>query len=148
MLNIVLDEDNLRSRLQIEFDRGRQTAFRELALDVATEERWLTRQKLELVLVDEIHGVTAGREGDGKLGITLVELGTHPLVEQLQVFRLRLTGSDMVENTDEYRVALPIHLGEFDAHELELLEYLGIEEEAAAIERIQQSAVVLPYHRL
>ena len=145
---VVLDEDNLCSRLQIEFDWGRQTVFGELALDVATEERWLARQELELVLIDVIHGVATGREGDGKFGITLVELGTHPLVEQLQVFHLCLTGADMVEDIDEYGVALAIHLFEFDAHELELLENLGIEEETTTIERIQQSAVVLPYHRL
>ena len=54
----------------------------------------------------------------------------------------------MVEDADEDRVALAINFLEFDADELELLEDLGIEEEAAAIERIQQSAVVLPYHRL
>ena len=53
----------------------------------------------------------------------------------------------MVEDADEYGVALSIYLGEFDAHELKLLEYLGIEEETAAVERIQQPAVVLPYHR-
>ena len=75
-------------------------------------------------------------------------MGTHSLVEQLQVFHLRLTGADMVEDADEYGVALSIYLGEFDAYELKLLEYLGIEEETAAVERIQQSAVVLPYHRL
>ena len=54
----------------------------------------------------------------------------------------------MIKDTDEYGVALTIYLGELDAHELELLEYLGIEEETTAIERIQQSAVVLPYHGL
>ena len=95
-LDIILDKDNLCSGLQVKFDRGRQTAFRKLALDIAPEECWLSWQEFELVLVDEIYGVAAGGEGDGKLGITLVELGTHPLVEQLQVFHLRLTGSDMV----------------------------------------------------
>lgn len=147
MLDIILDKDNLCSGLQVQFYRGRQTAFRKLALDIAPEECWLSWQELELVLVDEIHGVTAGGEGDGKLGITLVELGTHPLVEQLKVLTLRLTGSDMVEDADEDRVALAINFLEFDADELELLEDLGIEEEAAAIERIQQFAVLLLHHR-
>ena len=72
VLDIILDKDNLCSGLQIQFDRGRQTAFRKLALDIAPEECWLSWQEFELVLVDEIHGVTAGGEGDGKLGITLV----------------------------------------------------------------------------
>ena len=74
-------------------------------------------------------------------------MGTHPLVEQLKVLTLRLTGSDMVEDADEDRVALAINFLEFDADERELLEDLGIEEEAAAIERIQQFAVLLLYHR-
>ncbi len=39
-----------------------------------------------------------------------IQFSTHPLVEQLQVLRLRLTGSDMVEDADEYGVALTIHL--------------------------------------
>ena len=147
VLDIILDKDNLCSGLQVQFDWGRQTAFRKLALDIAPEECWLSWQELELVLVDEIYGVAAGGEGDGKLGITLVELGTHPLVEQLKVLTLRLTGSDMVEDADEDRVALAINFLEFDADELELLEDLGIEEEAAAIERIQQFAVLLLYHR-
>ena len=147
VLDIILDKDNLCSGLQVQFDRGRQTAFRKLALDIAPEECWLSWQELELVLVDEIHGIPAGGEGDGKLGITLVELGAYPLVEQLKVLSLCLTGSDMVEDADEDRVALAINLLEFDADELELLEDLGIEEEAAAIERIQQFAVLLLHHR-
>ena len=65
VLVIILDKDNLCSGLQIQFDRGRQTAFRKLALDIAPEECWLSWQKLELVLVDEIHGIAAGGEGDG-----------------------------------------------------------------------------------
>ena len=101
VLDIILDKDNLCSGLQIQFNRGRQTAFRKLALDIAPEECWLAWQELELVLVDEIHGISAGGEGDGKLGITLVELGAYPLVEQLQVLTLCLTGSDMVEDADE-----------------------------------------------
>ena len=74
-------------------------------------------------------------------------MGAYALVEQLQVLTLCLTGSDMVEDADEDGVALAIHLLEFDADELELLEDLGIEEEAAAVERIQQFAVILLHHR-
>ena len=83
MLDIILDEDNLSPRLEVKFDRGRETALRKLALYVATEEARLSRKTLELAVVDVIYRIAACREGDGKFGITFIELGSHTLVEAL-----------------------------------------------------------------
>lgn len=49
----------------------------------------------------------------------------------------------MVEDADENGIALAVYLLEFDAHELEVFEHLGIEEETAAVEGTEQTAVVL-----
>ena len=83
MLDIILDEDNLSPRLEVKFDRGRETALRKLALYVATEEARLSRKTLELAVVNVIYRIAACREGDGKFGIALIELGSHTLVEAL-----------------------------------------------------------------
>ena len=83
MLDIILDEDNLSPRLEVKFDRGRETALRKLALYVATEEARLSRKTLELAVVNVIYRIAACREGDGKFGITFIELGSHTLVEAL-----------------------------------------------------------------
>ena len=50
----------------------------------------------------------------------------------------------MVEDADENRIALAVYLLEFDAHELEVFEHLGIDEETAAVEGTEQTAVFLP----
>lgn len=54
----------------------------------------------------------------------------------------------MVEDADENGIALTVYLLEFDAHELEVFEHLGIEEETAAVEGTEQTTVVFPHHRL
>ena len=148
VLDVVLDEDDLCPSLQIELNRRGQTALWELALNVATEKHRLAWQQLELAVVDIVYRVAASAEGDGEFRVALVKLGSHSLVETLQVLHRHLRGADMVQDVDEHGVALSVHLPQFDAHQLELLEYLGIEEETAAIEGRQHPSVVLSYHGL
>ena len=52
------------------------------------------------------------------------------------------------EYADKHRVALSVDLSQLDAYQLEVFEHLGIEEETAAVEGTEQTAVVLFYHRL
>ena len=148
VLDIILDEDNLSPCLEVKFDRGRETALRKLALYVATEEARLARKTLELAVVDVIYRIAARREGDGKFGITFIEPGSHALVEALEILHRHLRRADMVEDADENRIALAVYLLEFDAHEFEVFEHLGIEEETAAVEGTEQTTVVFPHHRL
>ena len=50
----------------------------------------------------------------------------------------------MIEYVDEYRIALPVHLFQFDADQLELIENFGIKEKVAGIKRAEQFLVVFP----
>ena len=53
----------------------------------------------------------------------------------------------MIEYVDEYRIALPVHLFQFDADQLELVENFGIKEKVAGIKRVEQFLVVFPHYR-
>ena len=56
--------------------------------------------------------------------------------------------TDVVQQVDKGRIVLAIHLGQFDAYQLEGGKDLGIEEELGMIERRKQLTVFLTNDRL
>ena len=63
---VVLDEDHLCARLQLEFHRRGERGLRKVALDGSEEERGRTFEGREMLLVDVVHDVASGSEGDGE----------------------------------------------------------------------------------
>ena len=147
-VEIVLDEDDLCAGLDVELHGCGQAVLRELVFYFAEEERRLTSQLREMLLVDIVDSVAARRQRDGQFRAAQVERGTHTAVELLQVGGCNIAGADMVENLDEGRIGLPVHLLQLDAHEPHLAEYMGIEEKGRGIEGLQKTAVLFFHHGL
>ena len=65
MLEVVFQENDLGTNLYIKFHQRREVAGGKIAFDFTMQASLFARQFRKLLLVDEIHGVTAGGKRDG-----------------------------------------------------------------------------------
>ena len=109
----------------------------------------LAGQLLEAALVDVVHVVAAGGQGDVEV-VGIGRLGGCGVagVEQLEVSGAGGVVADVIQHADELRVALAIHLLQFDRYQFYLAEYTGREEIGRGVEAVQDVALVSLHHRL
>ena len=115
----------------------------------AEEAFGLAGQLLEAALVDVVHVVAAGGQGDVEV-VGIGGFGSRGVarVEQLEVGGTGGVVADVVQHADELRVALAVYLLQFNRHQLYLAEDTGREEVGRGVEAVQDVALVGLHHRL
>ena len=68
-VHVVLDEDDVGSRLDVKLLGRGEAALGKVVLNDTLEHCRLTGQRFQLALVDEVYGIAAGAEGDFELGV-------------------------------------------------------------------------------
>ena len=136
-VEVILDEDDLCARFQYQFLRGGEAAFGKVSHDFAVEGDRVTGKFRQFFVVDVVHIVTAGGEGDVHVGFRLLYLGAIAGVEQLKFGRADGIVADVVQHMDELAVCLPVYFLQFDGDKVYLAEYPGREEIRGRVESVQ-----------
>ena len=105
----------------------------------------VSRKLGKFFVIDIIHIIAAGGEGDVHIGFGLFYLCTVAGIEQLQVGSAYCIAPYMVQHMDELAVCLPVYFLQFDGDKVYLAEYPGREEIRGRIETVQYVPFV-PFH--
>ena len=148
LVGVVLDEDDLCSRLQFQFHQCREAVFRKLTLDFTFQYSRFTRKLRQFLFVDEVHRVASGGEGDVHIALAFLDFGAVAGIQQLQVDGSGGVRSDMVEHAHECFICLSIYFSQLDGHQLDFVEDSCREEVWSGVEAVEDFPFVTLHHRL
>ena len=123
-VRVVLDENDLCSGFQLQFEGRREAVGRELPFDFSREDDGVAFEFGQAFVVDVVDLVASGGQCDAHV-VGLLVTGIYTGVEQLQVGDAGRVRADAVEHADKHRVALPVDLVQLDAHQFHLAKDIG-----------------------
>ena len=126
---VVADEHHLRALFQPQTGLGGIGVFREYSFDRSLEGGFLAVKSVHLRLVDGVGLRVVGRQADPALVLWRNETWIQPLVQLVEGGVVRRSRAHLVQNVKEQPVALAVDFLQFDRHEWQALQNLGIEEE-------------------
>ena len=135
----------MSARFEYQLLRGGKAAFGKIAHDFTMKRNGFSRKLGKFFVIDIIHIIAAGGEGDVHIGFGLFYLCTVAGIEELQVGSAHCIAPYMVQYVDKYLVGLTVDGLQFNGHEVYLSEYSCREEIRGRIETVQYVPFV-PFH--